>query len=125
MDFTNKIAVITGSGRGIGREIALRLARGGADIVVNFFRNRAPAEIRKLGRRAVIVKSNVGAPDGMDKLIDQAGKAFGGLDILICNAASGYNRLVMEQKIIFLCTPAAEMIRGQTIVVDGGYTLLV
>lgn len=104
MDFTNKIAVITGSGRGIGREIALRFARGGADVVVNFFRNRAPAEdtaaeVEKLGRKAAVVKADVGEPDGIDRLIGEAEKAFGGLDILICNAASGYNRPVMEQRI--------------------------
>jgi len=104
LDFTNKIAVITGSGRGIGREIALRFARGGADVVVNFFRNRAPAEdtaaeVEKLGRKAAVVKADVGVPDGIDRLIGEAEKAFGGLDILICNAASGYNRPVMEQRI--------------------------
>jgi len=44
MRFAGKVALITGSGRGIGRAIALRLAEDGADIVVNFFRNRAPAE---------------------------------------------------------------------------------
>ena len=104
MDFTNKIAVITGSGRGIGREIALHLAQGGADVVVNYFRNRAPAEntaaeIAKLGRRAAIVRADVGEPEGIEKLIVEAERAFGGLDILICNAASGYNRPVMQQKV--------------------------
>lgn len=104
MDFANKIAVITGSGRGIGREIALHFARNGADIVVNFFRNRAPAadtaaEIEQLGRRAILVKADVGEPEGIDTLIGETEKAFGGLDYLICNAASGYNRPVMEQKI--------------------------
>ncbi len=104
MDFANKVAVITGSGRGIGREIALHFARRGADVVVNFFRNRAPAketaaDIEKLGRRAVVVKADVGEPEGIDYLIAQTEKAFGGLDILICNAASGYNRPVMQQKI--------------------------
>ena len=53
---------MTGSGRGIGRAIALHFARLGADIVVNFFRNRAPAEetaaaIRDLGRHALVVKA--------------------------------------------------------------------
>ena len=104
MDFTGKVAVITGSGRGIGREIALRLARGGADVVVNFFRNRAPAEetaaaIEGLGRRVAVVKADVGDPDGIEKLIGEAEKTLGGLDIMICNAASGYNRRVMEQRI--------------------------
>lgn len=104
MDFTNKVAVITGSGRGIGRAIALHFAQHGADIVVNFFRSRGPAEdtaaeIEKLGRKAVVVKADVGEPEGIETLIDETEKAFGGLDILICNAASGYNRPVMEQKI--------------------------
>jgi enoyl-[acyl-carrier protein] reductase III len=104
LDFSNKVAVITGSGRGIGRTIALHLAQRGADIVVNFFRNRAPAEetaaeIAKLGRRAVVVKADVGEPDGIVALIAETEKVFGGLDLLICNAASGYNRPVMEQRI--------------------------
>jgi enoyl-[acyl-carrier protein] reductase III len=104
LEFTGKVAVITGSGRGIGRAIALHFARQGADVVVNFFRNRAPAEetaaeIEKLGGRALVVKADVGEPEGIDRLIAEAEKAFDGLDILICNAASGYNRPVMEQKI--------------------------
>ena len=57
------------------------------------------AEIEKLGRKAVVVKADVGEPEGIETLIDETEKAFGGLDILICNAASGYNRPVMEQKI--------------------------
>lgn len=104
MDFADKVAVITGSGRGIGREIALHLARKGADIVVNFFRNRAPAEdtaaeIEKLGRQAIVVKADVGEPEGIDALIAETEQSFGGLDILICNAASGYLRPAIEQKI--------------------------
>jgi len=44
LPFSNKIALVTGSGRGIGRAIALHFAQNGADVVVNFFRNRKPAE---------------------------------------------------------------------------------
>ena len=104
MLFANQVAVVTGSGRGIGRAIAVRLAADGADVVVNFFRNRAPAEetaaaVTALGRRAVIVKADVGTPEGIEALFSEAERALGGVDILINNAASGYNRPVLEQKI--------------------------
>ena len=102
-DFHNKIALVTGSGRGIGRAIALYFAQNGADVVVNFFRNRKPAEetiqeIEKLGRRALLVKADVGDLDDLKRLFEETEKEFGGLDIFIHNAASGYNRPVMEQK---------------------------
>jgi enoyl-[acyl-carrier protein] reductase III len=101
--FGGKIALVTGSGRGIGRAIALEFARAGADVVVNFFRNRAPAEataaeIRALGRRAELVKADVGDLDELERLFDETEQAFGGLDFFIHNAASGYNRPAMEQK---------------------------
>jgi enoyl-[acyl-carrier protein] reductase III len=103
LPFSNKIALVTGSGRGIGKAIALHFARNGADVVVNFFRNRAPAEetireIEKLDRRALLVKADVGEIEGIAKLFDEVEKGFGGLDIFVHNAASGYNRPVLEQK---------------------------
>ncbi len=101
--FENKIVLVTGSGRGIGREIALHFARQGADVVVNFFRNRAPAEataeaIRQLGRRALLVKADVGDLQELNQLFDAIEAEFGALDIFIHNAASGYNRPALEQK---------------------------
>ncbi len=101
--FTGKIALVTGSGRGIGKAIALELARQGADVVVNFFRNREPAEetlreIEGLGRRGLLVKADVGSMAGLEELFDRVEAHFGGIDILVSNAASGYNRPVMEQK---------------------------
>src|SRR5690348_10495921 len=103
MNFENKVALVTGSGRGIGKAIALHFARHGADVVINFFRNREPAEetaheVEKLGRRALLVKADVGDLDDITRMFDEVEKEFGGLDILIHNAASGYNRPVMEQK---------------------------
>ncbi len=103
LPFAGKIALVTGSGRGIGRAIALHFARLGADVVVNFFRNRATAEettaeIENLGRRALLVKANLGDLDALNHLFDEIAASFGGLDILVHNAASGYNRPVMEQK---------------------------
>jgi enoyl-[acyl-carrier protein] reductase III len=98
-----KIALVTGSGRGIGRAIALRFARSGADVIVNFFRNRAPAEetvseVEAMGRKALLVRANVGNIDDIKRLFDRIAAEFGALDFLISNAASGYNRPVMEQK---------------------------
>ncbi len=103
MKFEKKIALVTGSGRGIGRAIALHFAQNGADVVVNYFRNRIPAEetaheIEKLGRSALPVKADVGNIADLNLLFEGVTKKFGGLDILIHNAASGYNRPVSEQK---------------------------
>jgi enoyl-[acyl-carrier protein] reductase III len=101
--FKGKIALITGSGRGIGRAIALHFAELGAHIVVNFFRNRGPAEetaakIRELNQEALVVKANIGTDEGLDHLFNQVENHFGALDILISNAASGYNRPALQQK---------------------------
>lgn len=101
--FQDKTILVTGSGRGIGRAIALHLARLGADVVVNFYRNRAPAldtakAIEALGRRAYLIKANIGDIDELNRLFDEVETQAGGLDFLVCNAASGYNRPVMEQK---------------------------
>jgi enoyl-[acyl-carrier protein] reductase III len=103
MQLRNRIALVTGSGRGIGRAIALRLAADGADVLVNCFRNpdrarETAAEIEAAGRRACVVKANVGDPNGIERLIDAAVE-FGGLDILVNNAASGYSRPIAEQRI--------------------------
>ncbi|MFO7584555.1 MAG: enoyl-[acyl-carrier-protein] reductase FabL [Anaerolineales bacterium] len=101
--FKYKTALITGSGRGIGRAIALHFARQGADVVINFFRNRAPAEetareVEALGRRALLVKADIGDLDELARLFDETEREFGGLDFFIHNAASGYNRPALEQK---------------------------
>jgi enoyl-[acyl-carrier protein] reductase III len=102
--FEDKIALVTGSGRGIGRTIALRFASEGADVVLNYFRNRDTAEetaveIRELGCQAHVVRADVGDAEDLERLVDSAAEQFGGLDILVHNAASGYSRPVMEQRV--------------------------
>ncbi len=101
--FAGKVALITGSGRGIGRAIALKLAAEGADVVINYFRNRRPAEetaeaVRALDRNALVVKANVGELDELAHLFSASKDTFGGLDIYVHNAASGYNRPALQQK---------------------------
>ncbi len=103
LSFRDKNVLVTGSGRGIGRAIALEFASLGANLVVNFFRNRAPAEqtvaeIQQMGRQACLVKANVGDVQEIKRLFEQIQQQIGGIDILICNAASGYNRPAMQQK---------------------------
>lgn len=102
-DFSGKVALVTGSGRGIGRAIALHLANLGADIFVNYFRNPAPAQqtlgdIQAAGRRAWLVKANIGEIDEIERLFEVINGQTGGVDFLVCNAASGYNRPVMAQR---------------------------
>jgi enoyl-[acyl-carrier protein] reductase III len=102
-EFEGKTALVTGSGRGIGRAIALRLAQGGADVIINYVRNQDPAEkvaeeIQAMGRKALIVRANVGKLDDIQKLFDRIESEFTGLDILISNAATGFNKPAMQQK---------------------------
>ena len=83
--------LVTGSSKGIGRGIALRLAQDGADVVVNYNSDpggaeAAVAEIRALGRHAVALKGDVGTVDGVRTLIADSIKALGGLDVLVNNA---------------------------------------
>jgi enoyl-[acyl-carrier protein] reductase III len=103
LPFQGKTALITGGGRGIGRAIALLLAEQGADVIINFVRNQAPAEevaqkIRQQGRRAEIFRANIGKIEDIQRLFDFVEQQFGGLDIFISNAASGFNRPALQQK---------------------------
>ncbi len=104
LPFSGKTALVTGSGRGIGRAIALRLAQAGADVIINYHRNVAPAEevacqVRDLGRRALVVRANLSKVEDIDMLFETLSAEFDGLDIFVNNAASGFNRPVMEQKV--------------------------
>jgi len=101
MPLKGKLALVTGSGRGIGRATALKLASQGADIVVNFFRRRDAAEqtakdIESLGVKAELIRANVGDPAKINEMFDMIENRFGHLDILINNAASGVGRTVMD-----------------------------
>lgn len=96
-----KIALVTGGGRGVGHAVALALAEHGADVIVNYFRNRAPAEetaasVRALGRRAHVIKANVGDEEKVREMFAEVRDVFGGLDILVSNAASGVLKPVGE-----------------------------
>jgi enoyl-[acyl-carrier protein] reductase III len=96
-----KIALVTGGSRGIGRAIALRLAAAGASIVVNYYLNReaaekTAAEIRRHGVRTHVVQADMKDPGQIQTLFAEVRGEFGGLDILVSNAASGVFRPVDE-----------------------------
>lgn len=93
MSLEGKTALVTGSGRNIGRSIALALARDGADVVVNARSNRpeaeaVAAEVEELGRRALPILADVGDKEQLEALLDQALDKFGRLDIVVNNAAT-------------------------------------
>ncbi|MBI3316398.1 MAG: glucose 1-dehydrogenase [Candidatus Omnitrophica bacterium] len=101
---SGKIALITGASRGIGRAIALELASRGADIMVNFARNEEAAlsaknEVESLGRKASLFQGNVGDPKIIDDLVMATISIFGGVDILVHNAAIGAFKPVHKLKI--------------------------
>jgi enoyl-[acyl-carrier protein] reductase III len=96
-----KVAVVTGGGRGIGRAVVLELARRGADVVVNYLRNGDAAgataqEAAALGVRARAVRAHVGDPEKVALMFQEVEHAFGRVDILVNNAASGVIRGAME-----------------------------
>jgi 3-oxoacyl-[acyl-carrier protein] reductase len=86
-----KVALVTGSSRGLGRAIALRLARDGADVVVNYIHSaqegqEVAATITKMGRRAIAVKADVSEVSEIATLFNTAIATFGRLDIVVANA---------------------------------------
>lgn len=88
---SGKVAIVTGSSKGIGAGIALRLAADGASVVVNYSRNADDAQtvldkIVAAGGKAIAVKANIANPAEIQPLIDAALAAFGRLDILVNNA---------------------------------------
>ncbi|HEY1600433.1 MAG TPA: SDR family oxidoreductase [Pirellulales bacterium] len=100
IDLHGKVALVTGSSRGIGRATALRLAEAGADIIVNYVVNRQAAnelaeQIAELGRNVLVVKADVSEQDDVRSMMDAIKERFGKLDILVSNAATGGFRPLM------------------------------
>jgi enoyl-[acyl-carrier protein] reductase III len=98
---THKTALVTGSSRGIGRAIALELARHGAAVVVHYLRKKqAAAEvvaaIEQLGCRALAVKANLAEAGQIAAMFDEVEANLGRCDILVANAASGTPRDVLD-----------------------------
>jgi meso-butanediol dehydrogenase / (S,S)-butanediol dehydrogenase / diacetyl reductase len=99
-DLLGRRALVTGAGRGIGRGIALRLARSGADVVVNDIEPataEATAEaVREAGRRAATAVGDISQSSSVAAVCDAAEAAFGGIDILVNNAGISLYRPIVE-----------------------------
>ena len=133
---SGRVALVTGGGRGIGRAIALELARAGADVAVNYYdepeRAQATADdVQTLGVRAMTVAADVGVAEAVERMVEEVTAAFGSLDILVNNAGvqtwtpflevteSEWDLVIRTNlKGCFLCTQAAArtMHRGGVVV---------
>ena len=125
MDLTNRVAIVTGSARGIGQAIALKLAEVGADVVVNDVEAAAEplesvaAEIRSKNRLSLAVTADVSSTEDVNRLVETAVSTLGKIDILVNNAGVTRDQLIMRMsdedwdtvldidlKSAFLCTRA-------------------
>lgn len=124
MNLEGKVALVTGASRGIGREIALELAREGCNVAVNYSGSEAKAnevvdEIKGLGREAIAIQCNVSDSDAVQAMVKETIGQFGSVDILVNNAGITKDNLLMRMKEaewddvininlkgVFLCTKA-------------------
>jgi 3-oxoacyl-[acyl-carrier protein] reductase len=124
MKLEGKVALVTGASRGIGREIALELAREGANVAINYAGSEAKAlevaeEIRTMGREAITIQADVSSSESVESMVKQTIEVFGKLDILVNNAGITKDNLLMRMKEadwddvininlkgVFLCTKA-------------------
>ena len=103
MNLTGKVALVTGASRGIGRAIALDLARKGADVVVNYAGNAALAEevvgmIQEMDRKSMAIQADVANREQVEAMIATTIKEFGALHILVNNAGITRDQLILRMK---------------------------
>ncbi len=100
MDFTGKVALVTGAGRGIGKGIALRLAKMGADIAVNDYvgetAEKTATEIKSLGRKSAAFPGDVSKSEIVGKIVDGVIEQFKHIDILVNNAGISLYRPILD-----------------------------
>ncbi|MFC4184633.1 3-oxoacyl-[acyl-carrier-protein] reductase [Saccharococcus thermophilus] len=98
-----KVALVTGASRGIGRAIALELARQGANVAVNYAGSEAKAyevveEIKKMGKEAVAIQADVSSAEAVERMVKTVLEQFGRIDILVNNAGITRDNLLMRMK---------------------------
>lgn len=103
MELANKIALVTGASRGIGREIALELARNGSHVAITYINNEKKAqdlveEIMSLGFKAIAIKADVSKTGEVEEMIKKVEEEFGTIDILVNNAGVTKDNLLIRMK---------------------------
>ncbi|MCM0760241.1 MULTISPECIES: 3-oxoacyl-[acyl-carrier-protein] reductase [Sporomusa] len=103
MHLDGQVAIVTGASRGIGRAVAIALAKVGAKVVINYAGNAEAAEevrtvITDNGGQAITVKADVADADAVDSLVKQAIDTYGKIDILVNNAGITRDSLLMRMK---------------------------
>lgn len=100
LDFSGKVALVTGAGRGIGKGVALRLASHGANIIVNDVNaesaEKTAKEVRDMGRKSMAIAADISKTAEIDRVFDTFMKEFGRLDILVNNAGISMYRPILE-----------------------------
>ena len=96
-----KVALVTGSSRGIGRGIAIAFAKAGADVVINYAGSagaaeEAVAEIQAHGQKAIAIQADCGDKASVDAMFDAAMKEFGRIDILVNNAGTSQDKDIFD-----------------------------
>lgn len=104
MKFKNKAVVITGSSRGIGRATAIAFGQEGANVVVNYVKNKKAGEdtvteIKKLGRDAIAIQADVANESDVKRMIEEAVKHFGSIDTLVNNAGIVFDIPILEKTV--------------------------
>ncbi len=104
IDLTNKKAIVTGGSRGIGKAIALTLAKAGADVSLIYSRsideaNKTKEEITRMGRAALAFKCNVSEEAEVKEVVDSVYNNFGQIDILINNAGIAKDGILMRMSV--------------------------
>jgi 3-oxoacyl-[acyl-carrier protein] reductase len=101
LELEGKSAIVTGGSLGIGRSVAIELAREGADVAVNYRSHDAEAKqvvavIEKLGRKGLAVKADVSSYADAEAMVARVQEAFGGFDILVCNAGITWDGVIWK-----------------------------